>query len=313
MLRTRVLTALILGPLVLLVAWFREPWLSLGVLLVVALALGEAIDLLVAAGWPVPRWATYTAGLVVAASSPLLLGILAAEQSAGGYPNLPEGVTRLGVFGLPLALFVLSVIGLAGAALRNRDPHVGLPAWVGSVFVVAWLALLGPMLIWVGHLAPIPTAVPVFSPDEPLGAFGWASGTGWLFVLFGLVWGCDTGAYFVGRAMGRRKLHEQVSPGKTVAGFYGGIVVAALVTALLGWLLVELAPPVGLLLGAVTAAVAQSGDLAKSLLKRVAGRKDSGNLFPGHGGALDRIDSLLFAAPMVIGFAIVLGNAWVVP
>jgi phosphatidate cytidylyltransferase len=147
--------------------------------------------------------------------------------------------------------------------------------------------------------------------SSPLGQFGWESGTGWLFVLFGLVWSCDTGAYFVGRSIGRRKLHAQVSPGKTVEGYGGGIVVAALVTAALGWLLVGIEPLAGLALGAITAAVAQRGDLAKSMLKRTAGRKDSGTIIPGHGGVLDRIDSLLFAAPVLVVFAVLLGGMWV--
>lgn len=301
MLRTRVVTAFILGPLVLAVAWFREPWLSLGVLVVVALALGEAIDLLNAAGWTVPRRATYAAGLIVAAAAPL--GLLAGERLAD-----VSAIQQFGPFGLSLALFVLAVIGLAAAALRNADPRLGLQAWASSVFVVAWLGLFGPILILVGHLGPVGG-----TPDSPMGTLGWEAGTGWLFVLLGLVWSCDSGAYFVGRAIGKRKLHAQVSPGKTVEGFYGGIVVSALVTAGLGWLLLGLAPVLGAAMGAVTAAVAQRGDLAKSLLKRAADRKDSGNLFPGHGGMLDRIDSLLFAAPVVVAFALVLGGMWVTP
>jgi phosphatidate cytidylyltransferase len=300
-LRTRVLTALVLGPLVLVIAWFREPWLSLGILLVVALVLGEAIDLLTAAGWAIPRTATYAAGLVVAAAPPL--GLLAREALVD-----VVAFQQLGPFGLSLAVFVLAVIGLAAAALRQTEPRLGLQAWVGSVFVVAWLGLFGPLLILVGHLAPVGG-----TPESPLGTFGWEAGTSWLFVLFGLVWSCDTGAYFIGRTFGRRKLHAEVSPGKTVEGFYGGIVVSALVTAGLAWLLLGLAPILGAVMGAATAAVAQRGDLAKSLLKRAADRKDSGNLFPGHGGMLDRVDSLLFAAPLVIASAVLLGGMWVVP
>jgi len=297
MLRTRVLTAIILGPIVLLVAWLGEPWLSLGVLLVVALALGEAVDLLNAAGWAVPRAATYAAGLLVAGCA--LIGL----QTAAASLFLGASVQVL-PFGLALAAFVFAVIGLAGAALRNADPRIGLQAWIGSVFAVAWLGLLGPMVAAVGHLAP---------PASSLFTFGWDAGTAWLFILFGLVWSCDTGAYFVGRAIGRRKLHPQVSPGKTVEGYVGGIVVAALVTAALGWLLVGLPAPIGLVTGAATAAIAQGGDLAKSLLKRAANRKDSGSIFPGHGGMLDRVDSLLFAAPTLTAFAVVLGGMWIAP
>jgi phosphatidate cytidylyltransferase len=302
-LRTRVLTAIVLIPIVLAVAWFREPWLSLGVLLVVALALGEAIDLLNGAGWPVPRVPTYAAGLLVAGAS--LVGLFTSADS-----RYLDTSFQLRPFGLPLAVGVVAVIGLALAALRSADPRVGLQAWMGSVFAVAWLALLGPTLAAVGHLAPVEGLV---GSSAKLGSFGWEAGTGWLFILFGLVWSCDTGAYFIGRAIGRRKLHPQVSPGKTVEGYVGGVVVAALVTAGLGWLLVDLPAPIGLLMGAVTAAVAQVGDLAKSLLKRAADRKDSGSLFPGHGGMLDRVDSLLFAAPTLIGFAVLLGGMWIAP
>ena len=307
MLRTRVLTAIVLGPIVLAIAWFREPWLTLGVVLVLAVAIGEAIGLLRAAGWAVPERATFAVGLAVAASTPLAWLYAATYQQP-----VPMGLMQLGIFGLGWAMFVLGVMGLAGAALRNEDPRVGLQAWASSVLVVAWLGLLGPMLIAVGHLAPITTdSIP--SAADPVGMLGWASGTSWLFLLFGLVWSCDTGAYFVGRAIGRRKLHARVSPGKTVEGYFGGIVAAAIVTAVLGWVLLDLSPVLGAVMGAVTAAVAQQGDLAKSLLKRAADRKDSGNIFPGHGGMLDRIDSLLFAAPLVVAFALVLGGMWVVP
>jgi phosphatidate cytidylyltransferase len=288
MLRTRVLTALVLGPVVLAIAWFREPWLSIGILLVAVVALWEAGDLLTAAGWPVPRVATVVAGLLVA------MAILA-PMHADIVPAVADAAERLSGLGLALAAGAFAVVSLAVAALRNQDPRVGFSAWVGSVFAVAYLGTLVPLIAVVGHLAPDGG-----TPNSPLGQLGWASGTGWLLLMFGLVWSCDSGAYFIGRAIGRRKLHPHVSPGKTVEGYLGGTVVAGIVTALLGWLLLDLAPLFGLGLGLVTAAIAQFGDLAKSMLKRTADRKDSGTLFPGHGGMLDRIDSLLFAAPVLL-------------
>lgn len=301
MLRTRFLTALVLGPVVLAIAWFREPWLTIGIGFAVLVAMWEATDLLQAAGWAVPRLTTVAAGLLVAAA------ILAGIHDVAN-PITEWAAAHLDGAGLAFAALVVAVIVLAGMALRNDDPRVGLGAWVGAIFAVAWIGVLAPMLAVVGHLAPDGGA-----PDSPLGTLGWEAGTVWLFVLFGLVWSCDTGAYFVGRAIGKRKLHAQVSPGKTVEGYYGGIVVAAIVTAALGWLLVGLAVPIGLVMGAVTAAVAQRGDLAKSLLKRSADRKDSGSIFPGHGGMIDRVDSLLFAAPVVIAFAVLLGGMVVAP
>ena len=290
MLRTRVLTAVVLGPVVLAVAWFREPWLSAGVALVAAVALWEAADLVAAAGWAVPRRGTVVVGTAVAVS--LLLSL---QGDA-----IPPG--------LPLAALALAVIVLAVVALRNAEPRTGLAAWAGSVFAVAWIGLLVPMLAAVGHLGP-----PGGDAGTAIGQFGWAAGTGWLFVLFGLVWSGDSGAYFVGRAIGRRRLHPLVSPGKTVEGYVGGVVVAVIVTAVLGSVLLDLSVPLAAAIGTLTAAVAPGGDLAKSLLKRSADRKDSGNLFPGHGGMLDRIDSLMFAAPLLVILAVAAAGMQVAP
>jgi len=118
-----------------------------------------------------------------------------------------------------------------------------------------------------------------------------------------LTWASDTGAYFSGRLIGGRKLIPSVSPGKTVAGAVGALVVTVLVAyAFMRYLLTPKAQlaftPWGLVLFALTiSVVAQIGDLAESLLKREAGVKDSGTLFPGHGGVLDRLDSLFFVLP----------------
>jgi phosphatidate cytidylyltransferase len=128
---------------------------------------------------------------------------------------------------------------------------------------------------------------------------------GALAVIFPVVltWASDTGAYFAGRLIGGRKLIPSVSPGKTVAGSVGGLVLTVAVAyAFVHWLLVPRAQlgftPWGLVLfGLAISVVAQIGDLAESLLKREAGVKDSGSVFPGHGGVLDRLDSLFFVLP----------------
>ena len=110
----------------------------------------------------------------------------------------------------------------------------------------------------------------------------------WVFIV---TWSTDIGAYFVGRALGRRKLAPSISPGKTVAGLYGGIVVAALLGG--AWVLfTDLGRPL-LILAPLFALAAQAGDLFQSWMKRRAGVKDSGNLLPGHGGVFDRIDGLV--------------------
>ncbi len=115
-----------------------------------------------------------------------------------------------------------------------------------------------------------------------------------------LVWGADTGAYFVGKALGKRKLAPNVSPGKTIEGFLGGLATSTLV-ALAALYFLEIDPGntwIFIVISVLTALASSLGDLNESMFKREAGIKDSGNLLPGHGGILDRIDSLTAALPV---------------
>jgi phosphatidate cytidylyltransferase len=115
------------------------------------------------------------------------------------------------------------------------------------------------------------------------------------FWAMALVWACDSGAFFAGKAIGGPKLAPSISPNKTWAGFVGGIVSAGLFAAVLVWLF---ALPVAFALATpLLAVLAQAGDLYESHLKRCAGVKDSGNLLPGHGGLMDRLDGLVAVAP----------------
>ncbi len=124
------------------------------------------------------------------------------------------------------------------------------------------------------------------------------NGSTWLFGLLTMVFSGDTMAYLVGRARGRNKLLEAVSPKKTVEGAVGGLIGSGLA----GFTLMKALPgvPIWILVatGVVTGVFAQIGDLFESLLKRVADVKDSGNVMPGHGGVLDRVDGVYFAAPI---------------
>lgn len=124
-------------------------------------------------------------------------------------------------------------------------------------------------------------------------------GAVWLFGLMAIVFTGDTFAYLFGRAIGRHKLLEAVSPKKTIEGAIGGLLGSSLAGAILGIFFLSDRPLWAIVLTALTTgAFAQVGDLFESLLKRVADVKDSGTLMPGHGGILDRVDGLLFAAPV---------------
>ncbi|MGI8968292.1 MAG: phosphatidate cytidylyltransferase [Chloroflexota bacterium] len=150
-----------------------------------------------------------------------------------------------------------------------------------------WLATVGAGLyvgLLLGHLALL--------REVHRGAW-------WVLLILLLTWAFDTGAYFAGSRFGRHPFMAHISPRKTVEGVGGGIILAALV-GLLGIPLVGLRPWQGLLLGALLGVVAQVGDLVESMIKRKTGVKDSGAIIPGHGGLLDRIDSLLFTG--VAGF-----------
>lgn len=131
-----------------------------------------------------------------------------------------------------------------------------------------------------------------------------------ILLLFFLIWGADIGAYFTGRAFGKRKLAPEVSPGKSWEGFYGGLVIALIIgIGMFAWLgnpnLASLHGAIWIACLVLVIVVSVLGDLAMSMFKRNRGVKDSSNLLPGHGGVLDRIDSLLSAGP-VFGLMILL-------
>lgn len=124
----------------------------------------------------------------------------------------------------------------------------------------------------------------------------------WVIFTLVLIWVNDSGAYFVGRKFGRHKLHQAVSPKKTVEGAIGGILADIIVASLMSFSHNLFSIAEGIILGLIIAIAGIIGDLFESSLKREAGLKDSGSLFPGHGGILDRFDSLLFTFPAVYYF-----------
>jgi phosphatidate cytidylyltransferase len=123
-------------------------------------------------------------------------------------------------------------------------------------------------------------------------------GREWTIVAFLTTWISDTGAYFVGLAIGRHKIWPRISPKKSWEGSIGGLVTGVLGAALVAWL-AGLSPVHGAVIGALIPLITPFGDFAVSMMKRQVGVKDSGSLIPGHGGMLDRLDSLLFSAVVV--------------
>jgi phosphatidate cytidylyltransferase len=133
-------------------------------------------------------------------------------------------------------------------------------------------------------------------------------GPGYVLMALMFAWMADSGAYFAGRAFGRTKLYEAVSPKKTREGFVGGLM-GAVVGAFLAhfWYLPSIPLGHAVALSLVCACLGQFGDLVESLVKRSTNVKDSGHILPGHGGLLDRIDGLLFVAPLVYLYAVWFG------
>jgi len=190
--------------------------------------------------------------------------------------------------------------------------EVGRPVAPASLWpAVALLTLVSLLARGADFAATVPSAALTLLGAAYLGAMGGAiaalrlldpepAGAWRLVLLLAIVMASDTAAFFVGTAAGRRRLAPDISPGKTVEGAAGGLaggVAGAAVVRVLGLPSLPLAH--ALLLGLAVAALGIAGDLLESLLKRWAGVKDSGVLFPGHGGMLDRLDSLLFGAPVL--------------
>ena len=176
---------------------------------------------------------------------------------------------------LPIALFVLAGF----IVLRYQD--------VDDPFMVLSRSGLG--IIYIGFCG----AHLILLRNEPGGLY-------WLLWLTGITVGSDSFAYYVGRMLGKRKLCPAVSPGKTVAGFVGGLVGSVTVSVFLArFLFVDHDPVVMGMAAAVLSCVGVLGDLCESMIKRAMSVKDSGSILPGHGGILDRIDSLLFTTPVL--------------
>ena len=235
---------------------------------------------------------------------------LAALWEWFGLAEIEDSLARSALLVLNLMLMVALVWGTGGTAAT-----LVLFKLAVVVGVVWWLLAM----LWLVHYdfaSDHDTHARVFKLAAATLAVGpaWCGrallhndGPGWLLLALMVVWGTDTGAYFAGRAFGKRKLAPRISPNKTVAGLVGGAVLGVLVAVVGAWILgtpgAQL--PMVALVGLLTVLFSVVGDLYESLLKRHVDVKDSGNLIPGHGGLMDRMDSVLAALPV---FA--LGKIW---
>ncbi len=269
----RARSAAVLVPPLLLIVWLGGPWLLLLVALAAGFGAREVFRLLEAAGYAAFPALGVVLAIVVAVSEPI--------------SSLPAGS------GLLLASIGILLTG--AAALTRQDPRDGLAGFMTTTFGALYVGLLG----FVPRLAE---QAPAITADAPLAFLG--GERGWLLLLVLAVWAFDSGAYLVGRRFGRRRFMSHISPAKTVEGVIGGMVAVTFVSTLMV-IGLGLGPLHGLLIGPIVGAACQTGDLVESMLKRAAGVKDSGRLIPGHGGVLDRIDSLLFAAPALVLYVLV--------
>jgi phosphatidate cytidylyltransferase len=267
-----------------------------------------------ALGIPAGFWLVWKGGWVLAAMLTFLAVVGAREVL--GFARA-RGIEPFAWIALPSAALLVLAAPLGGWSMAGwTGPALALVGGTGLAALAAAVFLRGPereplAAAAVTLLAPVYVAVPLacgwflrHHPDAAWDTSAWA-GTGFLLLTMIATWLGDSTAYFGGRAMGRRKLLPSVSPAKTVEGALWGLVGAVVgAVAVTTWLFPALGgsealtPLAAAALGLLIGMTAQVGDLAESVLKREAGVKDSGRIFPGHGGILDRFDAVLFTLPL---------------
>ena len=270
----RIVTAAILIPSVAAATWWSPAWLVAAMAAIVSvIALREFFALGERLGFRAYRFWTYLTAV----------GIFAQQWYAGQAPNVARLSSTIYLPGNPQVslemVLVMFVMGAAIIALGSRRP-------LAEVFSSVSVSAAGLLVIVI--------------PFSAVVRLNGAELVGRQLLLFTLVivWVGDSAAYFAGHAFGRSKMTPNLSPNKTWEGAAANLLGALLVALVFGYW-VKIAPPHLFAMAALGSIAGQVGDLFESAFKRSAGVKDSGTLIPGHGGLLDRIDALIFAAPAV--------------
>jgi phosphatidate cytidylyltransferase len=268
MLRQRTIVAAILTPLALALIYFGGYIYLIAIILLLLIAAWEYIKLL--------------EKVKLNPADPLvLIGVLLLVGSRGLFQ-----------FNYSSAILTLLLFGTAVYHIYQYERNSGNPAadFGASISIILYIGFLGAYLI---SLRTLP------------------NGRWWTFLSLPIVWIADTGAYFLGTTVGKHKISPKTSPNKTWEGYLGGIILGVVGSPSLLWLYnnifgagLKISYLEAASLGLVISAAILFGDLTESMIKRQASSKDSGTLFPGHGGVFDRLDSLFWAAP--IGYYLIL-------
>jgi len=266
MLKQRVLTALVLAPLTIW-AIFSLPETGFVVLLLAVLCV---------AAW---EWSRLAALAQPAAQLFYVVVLFVLMGTAGFYFHSHKHIIDFLYLAIA-ALWLLTLLGL----FYYRKHEVTRSGFNVLKLLIGIVIILGPFV-----------ALLVLRHRDPFGPQ-------WLMYLLLLIWAADTGAYFAGRAFGKHKLLYNVSPGKSWEGVAGGLLSCLLLALIAGWWFELVVPDFiwFVLISLIVVLFSVAGDLVESLFKRQAGVKDSSHILPGHGGVLDRIDSLTAAAPVFV-------------
>ncbi len=278
----RWLTALIVIPVVLVLVWFGGWWDFIALLLVVVLATYELHNMLLKAGYQ--------------PLMPISLALSALFLVAAMFPQQRLLLLEAGLS----AALLLSFFWLLFR--KQRDGLiVDWSLTLASAIYLGW-----PLSFFLLLRGNVPGSF--YDPRTHSFSLFFPRGGWWLLFLLIAVWGFDSAAFFTGHYFGRHRLAPHISPGKTWEGVFGGLVASVIAALLLTVKPLGVPWYLAILLGILVGIAAALGDLAESLIKRQTHVKDSGQIMPGHGGMLDRADSLIFAVFVVYFFALLVGQ-----